>query len=111
MRLRLLMPSVDRLLRGGSIVRWHKSEGEWVDYGDDLFDLHVPIRRPEYGGDVLVRVTSSDAGLLRRIYAREGGRHEVGDLLAVLVTGDTEPVPEDPACADGTVFRVVTSVL
>src|SRR5579862_1998613 len=29
------------MIRSGSILKWHKSEGEEVRYGDDLFDLKV----------------------------------------------------------------------
>jgi hypothetical protein len=30
-----------RKVTTGSVVRWHKQVGAWVDYGDDVCDLHV----------------------------------------------------------------------
>jgi pyruvate/2-oxoglutarate dehydrogenase complex dihydrolipoamide acyltransferase (E2) component len=41
MLLKLLLPPFDRLIDGGTILAWHKAEGDLVDYGDDLFDLQV----------------------------------------------------------------------
>jgi multidrug efflux pump subunit AcrA (membrane-fusion protein) len=41
MLLKLLMPAHHRIVEGGVIVKWHKAEGDWVNYGDDLLDLRV----------------------------------------------------------------------
>ena len=41
MILKLLFPHINRQITEGSIVKWHKSEGEWVDHGDDLFDIEI----------------------------------------------------------------------
>ena len=118
MLLKLVMPSVDRLMRGGVIGKWHKSEGDHVGYGDDLLDLNAEItmnvldngtmeqriRLLKNGGSVrdedlagianektlvlAARVTASDSGTLSRIDAREGTYREVGGMLAVLSTDD-----------------------
>jgi pyruvate/2-oxoglutarate dehydrogenase complex dihydrolipoamide acyltransferase (E2) component len=39
--MRLLMPPYYRMIEGGTVVKWHKAEGDAVDYGDDLFDVRV----------------------------------------------------------------------
>lgn len=120
MLLKLVMPSVDRLMKGGVVDKWHKTEGAHVDYGDDLVDVKVEItmsildrgsmeqriRLLKDGGSVrdsdlasitneralilIARVTSSDVGVLRRIEIREGTYGEVGSLLAILSTADHE---------------------
>jgi hypothetical protein len=41
MLLKLVLPAHPRILRGGWIGKWHVTEDEWVNYGDDLFDLTV----------------------------------------------------------------------
>ena len=41
MLLKLLLPDYNRMVTGGSILQWHKAEGEWVAFGDDLLDLKV----------------------------------------------------------------------
>ena len=140
MLLKLLLPYYDRSVEEGIIRTWHKKEGDWVNYGDDLLDLEVeellhmrtmpsgrrqvemltgpqalarlrrlddlmmqPITPPEgayerISAHCILRVTSSDAGLLRCIRAAEGQRRKVGDLLAVLATDDDDPPPsrDDP---------------
>jgi hypothetical protein len=35
------MPPYFRVIEGGTIVKWHKSEGDFVEYGDDLLDVRV----------------------------------------------------------------------
>jgi len=115
------------------IVQWYKSEGEWVGYGDDLFEMRVEeiktFMRPNRPKEIirslnnpsttvwnarayaLLRITSSDIGILRRIYVKEGMRREVGDLLAVLTTDEKEPFEEaSQAMAEASRFRVVTNV-
>lgn len=137
---KLLMPSVDRLMKGGIVGKWHKNEGDHVDYGDDLVDVKVELmmRTPQRsldqdirllldGGSVrdrdlasvagdgaimVVCVTSSDVGVLRRIEVKEGAYGEAGSLLAVLSTedhGSTNPLDED--LREASEFRVVANLV
>lgn len=122
MFLKLTMPSVDRLMKGGVVVKWHKAEGDQVDYGDDLVDVKIELAMsvldrgsPEQGirllkdggsvrdadlaeftnerGLILIgRVTASDVGVLRRIEIKEGAYGEMGSLLAILSTEENEPM-------------------
>lgn len=132
MLLRLVIPRFDRSVQRGSVAKWHKAEGEWVSYGDDLLDLkveeikimkrssaaaavlhdqHLPQDTYSSGQlDWLVRVTSSDVGVLRRIDAAEGSRWEIGDRLAVLTTDADEPIDRSArAGAEVSNFRVVVN--
>jgi hypothetical protein len=62
MLLKLLLPYHDRGILGGVIVKWHKAEGEWINYGDDLFDLKVEELRGlkhQAGGERLVQTLTS----------------------------------------------------
>ena len=137
---KLLMPSVDRLMKGGLVGRWLKHVGDRVDYGDDLVEITVEIEMTTIAGDLqakirqikdggslsdrklekrrvsvpmvlLVRVTSSDRGVLRRIEIPEGGYGEVGGLLAVL--SDDENGVANPSSGDlngASEFRVITNL-
>ena len=58
----------------------------------------------------LMRVTASDAGVLRCIRVKEGERRKVGDLLAVLATDEEDSVSgSDDDLAEVSAFRTVAS--
>jgi hypothetical protein len=128
--LRLVMPKLDQQFEAGSIVRWHKQEGDWVKAGDDLFDFKVEeikrfkrvnARNPEKIKNVeentrnwswLVRVTASDEGYLRKTYVAEKETCVAEDLLAVLsVEADTPLVLDEKAVVQGDSFQVVGNIL
>lgn len=141
MMLKLVMPQVDRMVQKGSIIKWHKREGDRVHYGDDLFDLNAiesHIRATKVrtvvgqepvselteeearardlflmpSMDCFICITSSDMGVLRKIYVSEGEIRDVGAILAVLTTGENEPIDESPeAFRQASVFRSVVSVI
>ena len=141
MLMKLVMPQVNRMMQGASIVTWHRGVGDRVGYGDDLLDVQVVLEIPRYtnplgekiralaqigsrGGHApvaargscaasfLVRITSSDTGILQRICAREGEQRTVGDLLAVLAPDDDAPAgEEDSAMRQASAFRVVANIL
>lgn len=129
MILKLEMPYYDRAVERGTIVKWHKAEGEWVNFGDDLFDIKVEevtkLKRVKQGqGKTLdmvkgtlgglefyIHVTSSDMGFLRKIYAEDGQVLEIGDVVATVTTTAAEPFDVDQASVAATpAFRVVTNV-
>jgi hypothetical protein len=148
----------------GNIIKWHKREGERVDYGDDLVDILVdevtvtirkvwqdphmrrlgtnPSGYAEFADTVLrtgqltptaadpwlapdeknrlvrtksiagfvVRISSSDRGVIRKIYAAEGDRRQSGQLLALLTTDASESVDEsEQAIEEASVFRVLAN--
>jgi hypothetical protein len=159
MLLKLMMAFADhsgRTVLKARVSRWHKSEGDWVDYGEDLLDLDVeqigvpailtalklklthlnkspegvaqlarqilegrdPMQEHELNGDPFevrprdwcfpMRLTSSDAGVLRRTYVKEGEYCEVGDLLAVLTMAEDDPLDESEESLTGaSTFRVM----
>ena len=131
MLFRLVIPYVDRTVEEGIITKWHKREGEWVNYGDDVFDLQIDeikfLNRTHSALRIfknritrkfsrrtrvsVVRFTASDAGYLREVYAKAGERRSVGDLLAVLSTEEGEPIDNTSASfKDTTEFRLVSNI-
>jgi len=141
MLLKLVMPQVNRMIHAGAVCRWHKAEGERVDYGEDVCDVRVDIERrrlahplsdiiglltgssrltatelqreaPGQTPFFIVRLTASDAGILRRICAPEGTGAPVGGLLALLTT-DLDEAPDlgDEALRRAGAFRVVANAV
>ena len=132
---KLVMPRVDPLMKGGVVSKWHKTEGDRVDYGEDLFDVSIELTMPAFarsfehtirllkeGGTLrdkgvavdrtiilVARVTSSDVGILRRIETKEGAYRDVGSLLAILSSeqhGSADLLAE----AEASEFRIVTNL-
>ena len=87
MILKLEMPYFDRQVNKGSIVKWHKAEGDYINFGDELFEIKVEeitkLKRVKEGQartvdivkgtlsglEFYITVTSSDMGFLRKITA------------------------------------------
>jgi hypothetical protein len=134
MILRCEMPVLELGALSTRMIRWHKSEGEEVAYGDELCDAMVEeiqmVDRTQRASSLLggrskrkmakakegpartkdtnyvVRVISSDVGYLRRICAAEGEILASGQNLAVLTSESQEDMPSE---IDGAwpVFRVI----
>ena len=82
----IVMPQMGYDMREGTVVRWHKQEGDPVARGDVLADIETDKATVEY--------EAFTAGVLRKIVAAEGVAIPVGDLIAVITAPD-EPLPED----------------
>lgn len=138
---KLVMPSVDRRMKGGVVCKWHKAVGDYVDYGDDLVDVKVEIAVNALGrsveqkirlvmngnpvdqeglandmshrtGVLVARVTSSDVGVLRRIETAEDAYAEVGGVLAVLSSEEHGPAdPPDGDLREASEFRIVANLV
>lgn len=125
---KLTMPYIDRSIRHGRIVQWHKAAGDTISAGDDIADIEVEIikmartkssmflsrgKSSKTGGRIeqsLMRLTAINEGVLREVYARPGQTLPIDTLLASLTPNDTTPFthkPEDLATA--TNFRVTAN--
>jgi multidrug efflux pump subunit AcrA (membrane-fusion protein) len=112
------------MVQGGTIVKWYKTEGDKINYGDDLLDIEVknnlwsgkPLseriktitgtKHVEINDVVLmndnsqqvtvfhIRIISSDMGILRKIYVKKGEYRDVGSTLALLTTDENESLDE-----------------
>lgn len=137
MLLKFVLPFFDRAAQCGSIAKWHKKEGDWINYGDDILDIQIEeaklfIERVDpgsilstggHGGnegatvsnsrfDWRMRVTSSDMGVLRRITAGEGSHWEIGDTLAFITTEEEESAdPTESELESASNFRIVVNAI
>lgn len=67
----------------GTVVQWHKKEGEAVSEGEEIVDIETD--------KINNSMESPSSGILRRIVAKEGEKLKVGALIAVLAE---KQVPE-----------------
>jgi hypothetical protein len=128
--LKLALPSLGLQFQTGSIVKWHKRPGKWVNEGEDLFDIRVEeIKRvkrvnaenlaeladEETTTDKwswVVRVTSADTVFFRKQLVPVRGSCSVGDLLGVFSVRDNERVNYDElSIDDAPTLRVVAHIL
>ncbi len=129
MILRVTVPTTDSALRSGFVATWHKAEGDRIEFGEDLCDIVIDAfarlerthratllgSTPKFRrrrskvvlgvkkgrGQVTVRLVSAESGVrLGKVLVEEGGRIEVGSLIAVMtgadgdLSGNIETAPE-----------------
>ncbi len=80
------MPTLGLTTEEGRIVKWHKKEGEYVEKGEDLFDVETE--------KVVTTVESPFSGILRKILVGEGEFTKVGNPVAIIVS-EGESVSEE----------------
>ena len=86
------MPQMGYDMREGTVVRWHKAEGETVNRGEVIADIETDKATVEF--------EAYTGGVLGRIVAEAGVAVPVGELIAI-ITEPGEAAPEAPA-ATGT---------
>ena len=124
--------------RGGTLIRWHKSPGDTIAFGDDLFDVEVDqiavlqrtkratliarssrtLRRLKNDYEertarrtVAVTVSAAEPAHLRQLLTAEGEKVRVGDAVAFATTLPTEAIPPDADPLVGTPLRAVVNIL
>ena len=88
----VVMPQMGYDMREGTVVRWHKAEGETVNRGEVIADIETDKATVEF--------EAYTGGVLGRIVAEAGVAVPVGELIAI-ITEPGEAAPEAPA-ATGT---------
>ena len=81
----VVMPQMGYDMREGTVVRWHKREGEAVNRGEVIADIETDKATVEF--------EAYTAGVLGRIVAAEGIAVPVGNLIAI-ITAPGEAVPD-----------------
>src|SRR3954447_12362624 len=86
------MPAMGESVTEGTVLEWHKQEGDPIGVDDILVEISTD--------KVDAEVPSPAAGTLLKIHAPEGETVEVGALLAEIVPNGAAPpaaAPETPA--------------
>lgn len=76
----IVMPQMGYDMREGTVVKWHKSEGEEVARGEVIADIETDKATVEF--------EAYTSGVLRRIIADEGVAIPVGELIAIIAGAD-----------------------
>ena len=84
----VVMPQMGYDMREGTVVRWHKAEGETVNRGEVIADIETDKATVEF--------EAYTGGVLGRIVAEAGVAVPVGELIAI-ITEPGEAAPAAPA--------------
>ena len=82
----VVMPQMGYDMKEGTVVRWHKQEGDAVARGEVIADIETDKATVEF--------EAYTAGVLRKIVVQEGVSIPVGQLIAVITDPD-EALPDD----------------
>ena len=80
----LTMPKLSPTMEGGTIVKWHKKEGDQVKDGDLLFEVATDKATVEHN--------ALDAGFLRKILIGEGAEALVNQAVAIFTESKDESI-------------------
>ena len=80
MATKIVMPQMGYDMREGTVVKWHKNEGEEVARGEVIADIETDKATVEF--------EAYTSGVLRRILADEGVAIPVGELIAIIAGAD-----------------------
>src|SRR5215213_7926549 len=83
------MPQMGESVSEGTVLTWHKQEGDWVDKDETLVEVSTD--------KVDAEVPAPASGKLVRIIAQEDETIEVGQPLAELEPGEGEAVAAQAA--------------
>lgn len=84
---KIKMPKLSPTMEVGTIVRWHKKEGDQVQPGDLLIEVATDKATMEY--------RALDGGWLRKIVVPEGQDAQLRDVIAWVSEDPNEPLPEE----------------
>ncbi|CUT98957.1 dihydrolipoyllysine residue acetyltransferase [Echinococcus multilocularis] len=76
------MPSLSPTMDSGSIIQWHKKEGDEVAPGDLLCEIQTD--------KAVVGMEVDEEGIMAKILQSEGSVNKVGDIIAVLASADED---------------------
>src|SRR4051795_12712981 len=100
------MPAMGESVTEGTVLEWHKQEGDPVEVDDVLVEISTD--------KVDAEVPSPAAGVLLKIHAQEGDTVQVGALLVEIAPGGdgasapSAPEAEAPAEAPAEIIDIVT---
>src|SRR5438046_7633922 len=75
----ITMPQLSDTMTEGTVVKWHKKEGEQVKAGEEIADVETD--------KAVMPMEAFESGTLAVILAKEGQKVKVGEALGVIATG------------------------
>ncbi len=96
MATKIVMEALSPTMEEGTVVKWHKSEGDTVKSGETLAEVETD--------KAIMELIARGDGVLRRIFTGEGIAVDVGSLIGVIGSADEDvsnigptPVGDSPA--------------
>ncbi len=83
MAVEITMPQLSDTMTEGTVVKWHKKEGDKIRAGEEVADIETD--------KATMPMEAFDAGTLAAIVAREGQKVTVGQVIGVIATGAEKP--------------------
>src|SRR5258708_25721518 len=77
------MPQLSDTMTEGTVVKWHKKEGDKVKAGEEIADVETD--------KAVMPMEAFESGTLALIKVKEGEKIAVGGVLAVIATGGEKP--------------------
>src|SRR3954465_12244252 len=93
MPIEITMPQLSDTMTEGTVVKWHKKEGDAVKAGDEIADVETDKATMPY--------EAPEAGTLAHIAVKEGQKAPVGALIAVLASSKENAAEVKKAAASG----------
>ncbi len=78
------MPKLSPTMESGTLVKWHKKEGEYVESGDLIIEVATDKATVEHN--------ALDSGWLKKIVVPEGDEAEVNQAIAVFTEEENESI-------------------
>ncbi|HEX4056137.1 MAG TPA: dihydrolipoyl dehydrogenase [Tepidisphaeraceae bacterium] len=94
MPVEITMPQLSDTMTEGTVVKWHKKEGDKINSGEEVADIETD--------KATMPMEAFDAGTLAVIVAREGQKVKVGQVIGVIATGSEKPDEIKKKYASGT---------
>lgn len=88
----IVMPKMGESVSEGTIIKWHKKEGDAVKRDEIIFEISTD--------KVDTEIPSPSDGILSEILVKEGETVEVGTIVAVVKSESEEVVPEEISVDD-----------
>jgi dihydrolipoamide dehydrogenase len=79
----ITMPQLSDTMTEGTVVKWHKKEGDKIKAGEEIADVETD--------KATMPMEAFDSGVLAVIKVQEGEKVAVGGVLGVIATGSEKP--------------------
>jgi pyruvate dehydrogenase E2 component (dihydrolipoamide acetyltransferase) len=83
MPVEITMPQLSDTMSEGTVVKWHKKEGDKIKSGEKIADVETD--------KAVMEMEAFESGTLAHISAAEGAKVAVGGTIAYLATGKEDP--------------------
>ena len=97
----VILPKLDEAMLTGTIVRWVREEGNWVEKGETILEIETE--------KVVFEIEAEESGILSKVMVKEGDEVPVGAIIAfILQPGEEAPeAPEPVIVAKGEALAAV----